>query len=312
MKTSLLQMLICPNCLPAEIALRATVHRQSHDDILEGDLCCGNCGHLYPIRDGLAFLEPHYVPRKQEGLGYESPQALSSYLWSHYGDLMNDPEASDAYRQWAALMGPADGPILDIGSAVGRFAFEMQDKCDFVIGIDKSETFIRAARELLTRRCKTVSLPEEGLLQRQVALRLPATWHLKNIEFVVGDAQALPFRSGIFAGLASLNLVDKLPQPLQHLSEMVRVARKSPAQMLVSDPFSWSLEAAEERHWLGGKACHPFPGRGLDNIAALLRGDHPDLRTAWQIEQRGHVWWKIRTHANHFELIRSCFVKACR
>lgn len=312
MKTRLLEMLACPACLPDEIPFTAIVHRQDQDDILEGDLLCDRCGGRYPIRDGLAFLDPPATAPRQQGVGYESPKALASYIWSHYGDLLNDPEASDAYRQWANLIAPTNGPALDIGSAVGRFAFEIHDKCDFVIGIDKSESFIRAARELLNRRGKVISLPEEGHLQREATLRLPATWRCDNIEFIVGDAQALPFRSGMFACLASLNLVDKLPRPLRHLVEMDRVARSKTAQALVSDPFSWSLEAAEEQHWLGGKTSQPFAGHGLDNITALLRGDQQALQSTWQIEQQGHVWWKIRTHANHFELIRSCYVKAHR
>jgi len=312
MKKSLLTMLVCPACLPEEIPLDATVQQQDREDILEGTLRCDRCGILYPIHDGLAFLDPPSAAPRQQGIGYESPKALASYLWSHYGDLLEDPEASDAYRKWADQIAPANGPALDIGAAVGRFAFEMHDKCDFVIGIDKSESFIRTARELLIHRRKEISLPEEGLLNREVTLRLPETWHCDHIEFVVGDAQALPFRSGIFACLASLNLVDKLPRPLQHLTEMDRVARRKDAQALISDPFSWSPEAAEEQHWLGGKSSQPFAGRGLDNITALLRGDQQALQTAWQIERQGHVWWKIRTHANHFELIRSCYVKARR
>ncbi|MDK2847844.1 MAG: hypothetical protein PWP34_1197 [Desulfuromonadales bacterium] len=312
MKDFLLQMLACPACLPAHSFLKATVRRHHENDILEGDLRCETCGQCYPIHDGLAFLDPFPARSPHRGNGYESPKALASYLWSHFGDLLADPEASAAYRKWANLVAPDEGPALDIGSAVGRFTFELADKCDFVIGIDKSASFIRAAREMLKQGSKTVFLPEEGLLNREVTLRIPETWRRDNIEFVVGDAQALPFRSETFACVASLNIVDKLPRPLQHLAEMNRVARHGQAQALVSDPFSWSQEVAEERHWLGGKTSQPFAGRGLDNITALLRGDHRVLPTAWQIENRGHVWWKIRTHANHFELIRSCYVKARR
>jgi 2-polyprenyl-3-methyl-5-hydroxy-6-metoxy-1,4-benzoquinol methylase len=32
---------------------------------------------------------------------------------------------------------------LDIGSAVGRFAFEMSGKSEFVVGIDNSVSFIQ-------------------------------------------------------------------------------------------------------------------------------------------------------------------------
>jgi hypothetical protein len=93
---------------------------------------------------------------------------------------------------------------------------------------------------------------------------------------------------------------------------MNRVARENGAQLLLSDPFSWSTEIAREADWLGGTKSGPYSGRGMDNIIALLKGAHEQLLPAWSIEQQGHIWWKIRNHANHFESIRSCFVKACR
>lgn len=312
MKKCLLEILICPACLPAEIPLKGNIRQQIQDDILEGELECSVCGTIYAIRDGLAFLVPPSVTPGQAGVGYESSRALASYLWSHYGDLLADPEASDAYIRWGNLIEPSDGPALDIGSAVGRFAFEIHHKFDCVIGIDRSESFIRAARELMKHRHKAVSLPEEGLLNREVTIELPNRWHGDNMEFFIADAGALPFRSGTFSCLASLNLVDKLPSPLQHLIELDRVARAKGSQALVSDPFSWSVDVAEKQHWLGGKTNPPFAGRGLDNIRALLTEEQEQLKGRWQIERQGHVWWKIRTHANHFELIRSCYLKTRR
>jgi hypothetical protein len=97
-----------------------------------------------------------------------------------------------------------------------------------------------------------------------------------------------------------------------HLSEVNRSAKRSDAQFLFSDPFSWSTSAASEEDWLGGTTYGGFSGRGRDNIIDLLEGTKGDLSPPWTIEKDGHVWWKIRTHANHFELIRSCFIKAVR
>jgi hypothetical protein len=109
-----------------------------------------------------------------------------------------------------------------------------------------------------------------------------------------------------------LNLIDKVPRPILHLEEMNRVARKEGAQFLLSDPFSWSEEAASEAEWLGGKTSGPYAGKGIDNVMALLNGNLNRLPPGWDITSHGHVWWKIRTHANHFEQIRSCYVKAGR
>jgi hypothetical protein len=99
---------------------------------------------------------------------------------------------------------------------------------------------------------------------------------------------------------------------MSHLAETNRVARADQAQFLFSDPFSWSTEVAPEEDWLGGKPKGHFPGRGKDNIIALLEGKIGPLSPVWKVDAQGHIWWKIRTHSNHFEMIRSCFIKASR
>jgi len=313
MKKALLEILICPSCLPDKNALQSQIMEEAGGDILEGALRCGQCGREYPIQDGIAFLDPaHSLKNGGSGSKYESAPVLSSYLWSHYGDLLNDPEAVPAYKEWSNLMRPHDGIALDAGSAVGRFAFEMSRKCDMVIGIDNSVSFIRCARELMTHGRMTFGLKEEGVLEREATLSLPDSWDTRKVEFIVGDAQALPFPTGAFSSLASLNLIDKVPRPLRHLQEMQRVSAKENAQVLISDPYSWSEEAAEEKHWLGGTDKGPYAGRGIKNIMALFSQEKGGWPPPWRIENHGHVWWKIRTHANHFELIRSCYVKATR
>jgi hypothetical protein len=84
------------------------------------------------------------------------------------------------------------------------------------------------------------------------------------------------------------------------------------AQFLFSDPFSWSTEVAPPGDWLGGTPDGPYAGRGRDNVIALLEGRLGALSPPWQVESHGPIWWKIRTHSNHFEMIRSCYIKARR
>ena len=312
MKKPLLEMLVCPACLPDEIALTAVIDEQEHEDITEGALTCPKCGGAYPIREGIAFLDPSPQSDAKVASKYETAPVVSSYLWSHYCDILGDPEASSAYAEWASLVNGGPGVVLDIGAAVGRFTFEMSRTHDFAVGIDNSVAFIRAARELMLRGRKAVALRQEGLLTREEKVVLPESWRTDKVEFIVADALALPFRSASFSALASLNIADKVPLPLKHLQEANRVARERKVQFILSDPFSWSTEAAREEEWLGGKETGPYAGRGIDNIIALLKGKDRRLLPAWRIARQGHVWWKIRTHANHFELIRSCFVKAER
>ena len=309
MKQDLVSLLICPACLPGEVQLQETVREISRGDIEAGELRCPRCRRVYPIEDGVADLDPSGVPGgKGPANKYESAPVLSSYLWSHYADLFHDENASDAYRRWASLMEPHPGLAVDAGAAVGRFTFEMGRKADLAVGVDNSRAFIRAARELMKHRAMTVPLKQEGNIFTETLLALPPEWDSGRVEFIVADALALPFRSKTFMAQASLNLIDKVPHPLKHLHEMNRVARDNEAQLLLSDPFSWSTE----EDWLGGKDNGPYSGRGMDNIIALLQGENRQLLPAWRIVRQGHIWWKIRNHANHFELIRSCFVKADR
>ncbi len=312
MKKLLLEMLACPVCLPDEIGLKAGIMTQQREDIIEGRLTCPRCGGVYPIQEGIAYLDSSALTKAKTASRYESAPMVSSYVWSHYGDILGDPEASSAYSEWADLISGGSGAALDIGSAVGRFTFEMGRTHDFAVGIDSSVSFVRTARELMIHGRKPVALRQEGLLTREETVVLPEIWRADRVEFMVADALALPFRSKRFSTVAALNIVDKVPLPLKHLQEANRVAREHEARFVLSDPFSWSAEIAREEDWLGGKDHGPYAGRGIDNIIALLEGKDRLLLPSWRITRQGYVWWRIRTHANHFELIRSCFIKAER
>jgi uncharacterized protein YbaR (Trm112 family) len=312
MRKKLLELIICPHCLPSEYSLVAEILQESDGDIEAGTLVCPHCAALFPIVEGVALLDPFVTEEQRAANKYETDEVVSSYLWSHYGELLDDEQASKAYSIWAGLMQPQGGIALDAGGAVGRFTFEMTTRCDFVIGIDTSQAFIRVARRLMKERFLVVSLKDEGLLYREVTLRLPETWRSDKVEFLVANALALPFRKQTFALFASLNLVDKVPSPIRHLQEMNRVTRDHSAQFLLSDPFSWSTDVAPVEEWLGGKAEGRYAGKGLANVAALLSVSQGELAPAWRVDEPGEAWWKIRTHSNHYELIRSRYVHACR
>jgi ubiquinone/menaquinone biosynthesis C-methylase UbiE len=311
MKKQLLELIICPHCLPQEYLLVADIIQERDGDIETGALKCTRCGALFPIVEGVALLDPQGTDSQRAANKYETDEVVSSYLWSHFGELLGDEQASQAYATWAGLMQPQGGVALDAGGAVGRFTFEMSSRCDFAVGIDTSQAFIRAARQLMRQRSLVVGLKDEGLLRREATIRLPDDWRSDRVEFVVANALALPFRQKSIGLFSSLNLVDKVPSPLTHLREMNRVTRDTGAQFLLSDPFSWSTEAAQVEEWLGGKAEGRFAGKGLANVAELLANGR-ELAPAWQVDEPGSVWWKIRTHSNHYELIRSCYVHASR
>jgi uncharacterized protein YbaR (Trm112 family) len=162
MKSVLIDLLVCPTCLPVEKKLVCQAEERHGDDILSGILKCDGCATPYPIQDGIASLFPKSNAKKREGPSkYENSSVGSSYLWSHFSDLLEDEEASTAYTDWADLIEYQDGFSLDAGCAVGRFTFEMSMKSDFAVGVDNSHSFIWTARELMKNRRLEVSLREE-------------------------------------------------------------------------------------------------------------------------------------------------------
>jgi SAM-dependent methyltransferase len=313
MKRWLRDILICPACLPKETSLGCDIRHADGDEILFGHLVCRRCDRQYPIRDGIATLLPETDP--DDGApAYRGDAAVSAYLWSHYGHIMGDEDATNAYRVWAEQLRSENGLALDLGCATGRFTFEMSLSNDMAVGIDRSPELIRWARRLMSREegGTVFSLRVEGELTERRVIRPPAHWKTERVEFLVGDATALPFPAGVAGTVASLNVIDKVARPLRHLQETNRVARKRDARLIFSDPFSWSREFSPPERWLGGLETGAFPGRGIANVQALLQGKNRVLRPPWSVVQQGHVWWRIRNHQNHFEQIRSYYLTGVR
>jgi SAM-dependent methyltransferase len=313
MKKRLLELLVCPACLPAERPLGASVRRADGDDILSADLTCTTCKGRYPVEEGIAVLLPCPVETKKTRRDrYETEPLLSAYLWSQYGDLFGESEGAEAYRTWASLAAGHHALALDAGCAVGRFTFELSTWSEFVVGLDRSTAFVRTARCLMREGHLTFSLITEGLLAEPRTISAPEAWRPDRTEFIVADALALPFPDKLFSFVGSLNLIDKVSKPLQHLREMSRAAKEQGSSFLFTDPFSWSPESAAVEDWLGGKEQGPYAGPGIANVRRLLEGEDRVLQPAWQVREQGSVSWRIRNHRNHCELIRSEYLLATR
>jgi len=299
MLRELLDLLICPCCLPGEQPLHPEIRNGDLREIHDGELHCRHCGRGYPVRDGLAIL----LPEAEGADPYAGSEHLSRYLWAHYADLWQDPEATPSYATWRTwLADPLPGPRLDLGCAVGRFTFELADTHELTLGIDRCRGFVHAARTLQRKGQLAFTLRDEGRQGHPVTLTLPPAWMERRCEFLVADALALPLRAGHFRQLASLNLIDRLPKPRTHLEELTRVAHPHQAALLFADPFSWSDEIAPEEAWLGGQRKGPYRDAGSLGVSALLTGK---LYPPWQLRRQGKVHWTLRNHRNHFEQIRS-------
>ncbi len=313
MKRFLLPYLICPACLPGEYPLTLAAEREAADDIISGTLSCTKCKKRFPIKEGIAHLlpDPDSSPAGAQWR-YEEKGMTARYLWSHYGDLLGDTVIDGTAIQWADCLSRAATTGFDAGCSVGRITFEMASRCNLAVGCDLSHGFIKTARSLALKRELDFTLPLEGNLIERFHLSLPASWRTDNVEFVIADALRLPFSANSFDQIASLNLLDRVSYPLAHLFEMNRVAAPRNASFLFADPFSWSTTAAPEERWLGGTTSGPYPGRGKDNVRALLEGKDGILLPAWTIARTGTHAWKMRTHCNHYEVISSEYLVAER
>lgn len=313
MKRMLIPLLICPACLPKEQPLELSSVREQDGDIISADLSCRKCRKRFPIRDGIALLIPEPEAGPSGGQWkYEEAGTVDRYLWSHYADLLEDLDAGHAYAAWANMLAPNSSTSFDAGCAVGRLTFEMSLRSELAIGCDLSPAFIRTARRLAREHSISFSLPLEGNLRETFRFTLPTAWRPENVDFIVADALALPFAGGTFQQVASLNLVDRVRYPLAHLFDINRVAKPKDASFLFSDPFSWSTANTPEDLWLGGTPSGPYSGRGIDNVRALLEGKQKIISPPWQINRQGSVDWRLRSHRNHFEMIRSEFLVAER
>ncbi len=309
MRKWLQEKLVCPECIMETISLDLEIHEEQDDDVLEGELRCPACGNTYSIIQGVAVV----LPKKSLSLvsdhsGYNSQAMLSSYLWSHFSGFFDDPNATEAYKIWSLYFRQTDGCALDIGCAVGRLSFELSKTHSRVIGIDTSLSFIRRARELLFKKRLEFDLIVEGYITEARSCELDPNWNYDGLDFIVADALALPFPNNLFSTVTSINVLEKLPRPIQHLQDVNKVLREKNAMFVFSDPFSWDATVSAPEFWLSGKTDGKYKGRGIDNMSRLFSGEDGIFDPPLEICEKGNVAWKIRKTANLWEHINSQFI----
>jgi SAM-dependent methyltransferase/uncharacterized protein YbaR (Trm112 family) len=315
----------------------AEVTRASADGVLEGRLACddADCGQDYPILDGAPILVPdvrlwvagnliHMTLRDDldgpsEALLSEAAgagnvldtwrQLVSSYAWDHYAAA--DPEETVAAeaacrpgRAMAALdhgldlLGQLpDGPLLDLGCATGGTTFGLAARSGrLVVGVDTGPALLRTARRVLRERRIAYPRRRIGLVfdRRSFALSLPGA---DLVDFWICDATALPFDTGLFAGMAALNVLDCVADPPALLAEMGRVLAVGGGAVLTC-PYDWSSQATLTENWLGGQSSTDVRGGAAEPLVhALLGGDHPRAVAGLTVVAEERSWpWRVRLH----------------
>lgn len=295
-----------------------------------------DCLHEYPVIDGVPIIVAdlrEYVSQslfalvERQDLSAEiesllgdccgpgsiydvQRQQLSTYAYDHYGDL--DPDDGPAsepapgsvvelLRSGLALVatsGSFDGPVVDIGCATGRSSFELARACDgLVLGVDLNLGMLRVGASIV--QGKPVRYPKRrvGVVydRREFPAALPGA---DRVDFWVCDASALPLPDGSFALAASLNVIDCLASPHDHLKELSRLLRPD-GRAILSTPYDWSAGATPYCAWLGGHSQRSEL-RGASDVvlrSLLAGGGHPcAIETLQLIAEEHERPWRVRLH----------------
>ncbi len=232
---------------------------------------------------------------------YETDRLLSEYLLFHYGtreELLPwdfGPTGAWNFPARAAdrVKGGGGGRALDLGCAVGRAAFELSTSYGEVIGIDRSQRFIGAARQLQAAGELAYERADEGDCTTPLVARVSSQARRERVRFEVGDAMDLPGTLGHFDLVLAANLLCRLPEPrrlLERFSELVTPG----GRLAITTPMTWMEEYTPRVHWLGGTEQGGVCRNTLESIREAL-GE------AFALEERDDLPFLIREHARKYQ-----------
>lgn len=193
-------------------------------------------------------------------------------------------------------------PLLDVGCAAGRTAFELAKRTDdIVLGVDLDISMLRLAREI--RDTGRVDYPRRrvGIVYDRQQFTLPTEvveQTQKQVDFWCCDATSLPFNDSMFAFISSLNVIDCVHSPIDALHEFSRVLVRGGGGIIAS-PYDWSIAATPITSWIGGHSQRGELRGAAEGImrAILGRGEHSQaVRGLQLIGEAGHSPWQVRLH----------------
>jgi SAM-dependent methyltransferase/uncharacterized protein YbaR (Trm112 family) len=326
---------ICSSCRTGALRIREVL-RGTDREVLEGLIECENpvCQHLYPIVDGIPILVAdlrNFVQNQTlsllgrddlsetmmallaecagPGSAFDSTrQHVSSYGWTHYGDL--DPE--DPAAQPSALVTilrsglerlaeagiRPEGPAIDLGCSLGRGTFELAASApgSLVLGVDLNIAMLRVAGTALRQGRVRYPLRRVGMVyeEKTANVRLEGA---DRVDFWCLDALKLPFPAETFDLATSLNLLDSVESPVDHLTALKEVVR-SGGGALIASPFDWNPAVTPVEAWVGGHSPHDErQGRSERVLRSLIGGEHPAAVEGLElIDEIDGLEWPFRLH----------------
>ena len=187
MKSSLLNLLVCPSCT-SSFEVRADTTDGS--EIMEGVLICRWCGECYPISRGI----PRFLPKDLAEDKKATANAFG-YEWTNFSQMTEEDRRE--FLGWISPLAPADFKgrvVLDCGCGKGRHIFlAAQFGAQEVVGVDLSDA---------------------------VEAAYANTHKLPNVHVVQADIYNLPFAKP-FNLAYSIGVLHHLPVPKQGFLAMV-------------------------------------------------------------------------------------------
>lgn len=163
---------------------------------------------------------------------------------------IDNTEVNDQFVREALELAPASGVVIDAGSGPGDIAILLAQRAPRlrVVAVDLGEHMLTMARD-----------------------RVAAAGLRDRVEIVRADVKSTGRASGSFDMVLSNSLVHHIPEPLQFLAEVQRIARPA-AAIFIKDLHRPETEA-EHRHIVGTYArdCTPYQRRLFsDSLRAAL------------------------------------------
>ena len=296
----------------------ARVAREIGGHALDGILECPrhDCRREYPIVDGLpillrdlrAWVEANLQSLLiDEGLSIEVESLLgdccgptsalesvrqhrSTYAHNHY-QATGEGSLTSLVERARSLAPLGEGPVLDLGCAVGGASFALAADGRTVVGGDLHVGLARTAARLLRQGSDPVPYRRVGAAYDRVEVVVDSP--RDSLDFWLMDALDLPFADHSFGGLVAFNLVDCVRSPVDAVREIGRVLQPGGIAWLAS-PYDWSVGATPFEGWIGGHSQ-----RGEDGGAAepRLRGLlTPEVSGLEIVAEDPGVPWRLRIH----------------
>lgn len=219
---------------------------------------------------------------------YEDPTVLAEYLLFHFGTAQ---EILPPGVAWPAGMSDAldfavrtpghftqlpAGRGLDLGCAVGRSTYEMSRSCGHVTGIDFSHSFIEAANALREGKSIGYTRRDEGHVATQLHAELPDGIDPSKVDFLQGDAMALPGDLGRFDRVHAANLICRLTDPVPLLERFPDLVN-SGGELVLATPCTWLEGFTPPENWPPGDTFPWLEGHLCRAFEAVKRTDEPFL-----------------------------------